>query len=132
MRIQQFIMLSLMALCLLCGSQLVGCGTGDSAGSGTSSSQSSRTLSPILLSNPSPGQLEASINMMIGGYDRTAREMTSIALDFASHGRSVQFVGNEHLTCNGTTIQLHNQIASFQIAEAPTITLRGTHIQLHV
>lgn len=114
-----------MALCLFCGSQLVGCGTGDQAVSGTSSSQSSRAVTPVPLSNPSPGQLEVSVNIMIGGYDPPARETTSITLAFASHGHSIQFVGNEQLICNATAIQLHNRIASFQVMEAPTKTLEG-------
>ena len=119
MRMQRLTVLLVMALCLL----LASCGTGDSAG--TSSAQSSRALLPISLRNPSPRQLEAAISVAIGGYDRTSRDMTSIRLAFGFHERTVQFAGNEHLMCNGTAIPLHDQIASFQIAEAPTRTLEG-------
>jgi hypothetical protein len=125
MRMQRSILLFLMALCLLAGSQLVGCGTGDSAG--PSPSQSDIGVPPILLHDPSPGQFETYINVTIGGYDLTTRGMTSVGLSFSSHGRLVQFAGHERLTCNGTAVLLQNQAASFQVAEAPTSTLEGHH-----
>lgn len=75
--------------------------------------------------DPSPGQLEVYINVTIGGYERTTREQTTIGLSFASNGRLVQFAGHERLTCNGTSLPLHNRIAVFQVAEAPTSTLEG-------
>jgi len=109
-----------MALCLLSGSQLVGCGS-----QGTSRSQSDIGAPPILLRDPSPSQLEAFINATMGGYERTTREMTTIGLSFSSNGRLVQFAGHEHLTCNGSAVLLQNRVASFQVAEAPSSTLEG-------
>ncbi len=123
MRMQRSILPFLLALCLLAGSQLVGCGTGDSAG--TSRSQSDIGAPPILLRDPSPGQLAAYINVTIGGYERTTRQTTSVGLSFSSNGRLVQFAGHERLTCNGTAVPLQNQIASFQVAQASTSTLEG-------
>jgi len=69
MRMQRSIPPFLLALCLLAGSQLVGCGTGDTAG--TSRAQSDIGAPPILLRDPSPGQLAAYINVTIGGYEPT-------------------------------------------------------------
>jgi hypothetical protein len=92
---------------------------------GTVPSRSDRADPPILLRDPSPGQLEVYINVTIGGYERTTREQTTIGLSFASNGRLVQFAGHERLTCNGTSLPLHNRIAVFQVAEAPTSTLEG-------
>jgi len=123
MRMQRSILPFLLALCLLAGSQLVGCGTGDSAG--TSRGQSDIGDPPILLRDPSPGQLAAYINVTIGGYERTTRETTSIGLSLSSNGRLVQFTGHERLTCNGTAVPLQNQFASFQVAQAPTSILEG-------
>jgi hypothetical protein len=123
MRMQRSILPFLIALCLLAGSQLVGCGKGDSVG--TSRAQSDVGAPPIPLRDPSPGQLEAYINVTMGGYEPTTRETTSIGLSFSSSGRLVQFAGHEHLTCNGTAVLLQNQIASFQVAQAPTSTLEG-------
>ena len=123
MRMQRSILPFLLALCLLAGSQLVGCGTGDSAG--TSRAQSDIGAPPILLRDPSPGQLEAYINVTIGGYEPTTRETTSVGLSFSSNGRPVQFAGHERLTCNGTAVPLQKQVASFQVAQAPTSTLEG-------
>src|SRR5258708_19813946 len=123
MRMQRSILPFLLALCLLAGSQLVGCGTGDSAG--TSRSQSDIGAPPILLRDPSPGQLAAYINVTIGGYERTIRQTTSVGLSFSSNGRLVQFAGHERLTCNGTAVPLQNQVASYQVAQASTSTLEG-------
>ncbi len=123
MRMQRSILPFLVALCLLAGSQLVGCGTGDSAG--TSRSQSDIGAPPILLRDPSPGQLAAYINVTIGGYEPTTRETTSVGLSFSSNGRLVQFAGHERLTCNGTAVPLQKQVTSFQVAQAPTSTLEG-------
>lgn len=88
-------------------------------------SQSDRWIPPIVLHNPSPRQLEVSFTITMGGYDRATRGTTTIGLSFGFNGRLVQFAGSERLTCNGTTIPLQNQVASFQIAEAPTSTLEG-------
>ncbi len=123
MRMQRSILPFLVALCLLAGSQLVGCGTGDSAG--TSRAQSDIGAPPILLRDPPPGQLVAYINVTIGGYEPTTRETTSVGLSFSSNGRLVQFAGHERLTCNGTAAPLQKQVASFQVAQAPTSTLEG-------
>src|SRR5258708_18772762 len=123
MRMQRSILPFLIALCLLAGSQLVGCGIGDSAG--TARAQSDIGAPPILLRDPSPGQLAAYINVTIGGYEPTTRQTTSVGLSFSSNGRLVQFAGHERLTCNGTAVPLQNQIASFQVAQAPTSTLEG-------
>ncbi len=51
--------------------------------------------------------------------------MTSVGLSFSSHGRLVQFAGHERLTCDGTAVPLQNQVASFQVAQAPTSILEG-------
>ena len=123
MRMQRSILPFLLALCLLASSQLVGCGTGDSAG--TSRAQSDIGASPILLRDPSPGQLAVYLNVTIGGYEPTTRGTTSVSLSFSSNGRLVQFAGHERLTCNGTAVPLQKQVTSFQVAQAPTSTLEG-------
>ena len=96
-----------------------------SQATGTSTFQSDKAVPPVILRNPAPGQLEVSIDITMGGYERTNRGMTTIGLGFLSNGRPVQFAGNEHLTCIGHTVPLHNLIAFFQIAQAPTDTLEG-------
>jgi hypothetical protein len=98
---------------------------GESQQTGPSTSQSDRWVPPIVLRNPSPRQLEVYVIVTMGGYDRTSRETTTIGLSFGFSGQPVQFAGSERLTCNSTAIQLQNQVASFQIAEAPTRTLEG-------
>lgn len=140
MRIQRPNPPFLMTLCLLFCFLLVGCasqGTAISQGAsatqpahgsqaaGTVLSQADRADPPLILRDPSPGQLEAFVNVTMGGYDRTTREQTTIGLGFASNGRLVQFAGQERLTCNGTSLPLNNRIAVFQVAEALTSSLAG-------
>ena len=140
MRIQRPTLLFLIALCSLFFSQLVSCGNQGASITQTASptrpaqgfqaagidpSQSDRSAPPVILHNPSPGQLEAYISVTMGGYDRTSREMTMIGLSFASNGNLVQFAGQERLICNGKAMPLHNQIAEFQVADALTSTLEG-------
>jgi hypothetical protein len=91
----------------------------------TSSSQIDRAIPPVILSAPSPAQLEAYFSVTMGGYDPATRAMTIIGLGFTSNGRPVQFAGSEQLQCNGIALPLHNQTAEFQIAEASTSTLEG-------
>ncbi len=79
----------------------------------------------MILRNPSPGQPEVYFNITMGGYDRATRGTTTIGLGFGSNGQPVQFAGSERLTCKGTAIPLHNQVAEFQLAEEPTSTLAG-------
>lgn len=98
---------------------------GGSQQTGPPTSQSDRWVPPIVLRNPSPRQLGVDVIVTMGGYDRTSRETTTIGLSFGFNGQPVQFAGSERLTCNGTALPLQNQVAWFQIAEAPTRTLEG-------
>lgn len=137
MRIQRSILLILVAL--FC-SQLAGCGSQQTTVSqgvsvaqlanrsqtaGPSHSQADRGVPPVILRNPSPRQLEVSINVTMGGYDRTTRGTTMIGLDFQSNGQPVQFAGQERLTCNGAIMPLHNRVAVFEVAEGLTSILEG-------
>jgi hypothetical protein len=133
-----FIPRSWIALFLLACGILVGCGglgasnilrpgtalpTEGAQQPGTPISQSDRWVPPVILRNPSPRQLEVYVIVTMGGYDRATRGTTIIGLSFGFNGQPVQFAGSEHLACNGTAVQLHNRVASFQIAQAPTRTL---------
>lgn len=136
---QRLIPRFLIALGLLLCSQLIACGSqGASNSQGPSTTQptnGSRTsplpsqsdgwVPPVLLRNPSPGQLEVFISVTMGGYDRTTRETSTIGLAFQPNGRPVQFVGQERLSCNGIRVPLHHRVAAFQVAEAPTSALEG-------
>ncbi len=137
MRIQRSILLILVAL--FC-SQLAGCGgqqttvsqgvsvaqlANRSQTAGPFLSQADRWVPPVILRNPSPRQLEVSINITMGGYDRTTRGTIMIGLGFQSNGRPVQFAGQERLTCNGAIMPLHNRVAVFEVAEGLTSIFEG-------
>lgn len=55
--------------------------------------------------------------------------MAEVGLGFQSGGQSVQFAGNERLTCDGTTLPPHNRAADFQVIRAPAAQLVGTTIR---
>ena len=131
---------SLITLVFLACSLLIGCGSQNTTSvlrPGTVSStagpqqskpavsQADRWVPPVILRNPSPGQLDVYVIVTMGGYDRSTRETTTIGLDFEYRGQTVQFAGSERLTCNGSAISLHNQAAAFQIADGPGRTLEG-------
>jgi hypothetical protein len=69
------------------------------------------------------------LNVSIGGYDSTSRDMTTVSLGFQSDRNLVQFTGNEHLICNGTELAVHAPYAAFEIANAPSSTLEGQTIR---
>jgi hypothetical protein len=129
MRVQHSIQRCLFALlCLLGSSQLAACGTsgtGNSQDTGIPPGQVSQAgLSPLILHDPSPGQLSVFVAVKIGGYDAVTRDKTTIDLLFSSKGRAVQFAGSEQLVCNGKTLPLHTRPEDSQIA-GPTSALEG-------
>lgn len=56
---------------------------------------------PITLANTAPSQLDAAVDINIGGYDVSQRGMTSIGVHFLAHGRLVLFQKGETLACGG-------------------------------
>jgi hypothetical protein len=116
----------LAALCLVVSSLFAACGGqggGDVHTTGIPPDHSSVGVPPIVLHDPSPGQLEAFVDVTMGGYDPTSRELTHIAFIFSSNGHPVQFAGHEQLVCNGKAISLHNPQA--QNIEGATSALAG-------
>ncbi len=144
MRLQRSRLPVLALLFLLVGSLLVGCAARQPGGAqsgdttrpeasaspqeNSSSTSIDQSVPPVLLSNPSPGQLEVSVNVSMGGYDPSTRDITSISLGFQSGGRPVQFTGQEHLVCNGTDLMAHDRDAIFEMTSGPTSALEGQTI----
>jgi hypothetical protein len=60
---------------------------------------------PIILTDTSPGQLDLSLNLMIGGYEADTRDTVELNITFTHQGHTVQFVAGEHISCNGFPIQ---------------------------
>jgi hypothetical protein len=58
----------------------------------------------LILNDTSPGQLAVSLNLSVGGYDASTRNLTELAIMFSSRGRWVQFVADESMTCNGIAL----------------------------
>jgi hypothetical protein len=82
---------------------VAGCG----AGSGNTAGMSSAGPSPIVLTDTSPGRLQIYVSVTMGGYDARTRDSTTIHIGFAvGTFIPVKFVGDERLTCGGSTVQL--------------------------
>ncbi len=60
--------------------------------------------SPVVLADTSPGQLQVGVYLSMGGYDPTRREGAILDINFTSAGRTVSFIRNEAVTCNGTAL----------------------------
>jgi hypothetical protein len=60
---------------------------------------------PIILTDTSPGQLDLSLNLMIGGYGADTRDTVELNITFMHQGHTVQFMTGEHISCNGLPIQ---------------------------
>lgn len=58
-----------------------------------------------MLSDTSAGHLGVVLYLSVGGYDASTRDLTEMAISFSSRGRSVQFVADETMTCNGIALQ---------------------------
>ncbi len=58
----------------------------------------------LILKDTSPGQLAVSLNLSVGGYDASTRDVTELAISFFSQGRRVQLVADERVTCNGIAL----------------------------
>lgn len=131
MRMQRPIRSLLRLLGLLCCLQLAACGSQgilvSQRGSPSSTSSQSTTdyaVPPVILHDPTPGELEVVLSVNIGGYGAD-RDQTMISLSFLSHGNAVQLIGHEQLMCNGKAMPVHQQYTFFQLADAPTRTLEG-------
>lgn len=58
----------------------------------------------LILKDTSPSHLAVSLNLSVGGYDASTRNLTELAIMFSSRGRWVQFVADESMTCNGIAL----------------------------
>jgi hypothetical protein len=101
---------ALAALCLVSG-----CAPGAATSTGAANNPASSSPTPytivdnagppaIVLKDTSPGQLDLSLSLTIGGYDAATRDVTELDIVFMHQRRAVQFVAGEHITCNGLTV----------------------------
>jgi hypothetical protein len=118
---------------------LAGCGATVADGPGgsptgtpgypASASSVDRAVPPVILRNPAPGTLDVSMYVTFDQGVGDTQLMAEVSLGFDSGGQSVQFAGNERLTCDGTTLPPHNRVAVFQVVRAPAAQLVGTTIR---
>lgn len=77
---------------------------------------------PLIMKDFSPANLALSLYLHMGGYDAAGRNITELVISFSSGGRSVQFVGDEGITCNGVPLQRGGAVFDGKV---PTETLAG-------
>lgn len=117
-------------------SALAGCGTtGPNAAIAKQLAQPTATRSsgsiidqavpPIVLRNPSPDQLDVSLSVTIDQQISDAQPQIEVGLGFESQRKTVQFSGDERVSCDGATVDLKNQYAIFEIFRAPAAQAIG-------
>lgn len=114
-----------------------GCGADSFAGGATAhtpttggSSFASDGLGPIVvLHNPAPGMLDISLAVTFDQSVGDTQQMVEIGLGFESHGVSVQFAGDERVTCDGVDLPLKGRVAVFQVVREPAAKLIGTTVR---
>ena len=89
-------------------------------------SDSDEILPSVILRNPAPGTLDVSLSVQIDQQIGDAQLMTDVTLGFSSGGRTVQFAGDERVTCNGADLSLKNRPATFPLLWAPSAQGAGT------
>jgi hypothetical protein len=70
----------------------------------------------------SPASLAVSLHLTMGDYMVGSRDITEMGISFASGARSVQFVRDERLACNGIPLFRGGVVFA---AKLPTKTLAG-------
>ncbi|GCE13526.1 hypothetical protein [Tengunoibacter tsumagoiensis] len=88
---------------------------------------SDHAVSPIVLHDAAPGELEVlfNVNMPQNGADNGN---VIIGLSFLSHGNPVQLLGDVQLLCNGQAMSVHQPYAFFQLANDAPQSLQGKSI----
>jgi hypothetical protein len=73
--------------------------------------------------------LDISLSLTFDQLSGATQSMTEVGLSFMSGGRSVQFTGDERVSCNGVDFPLTNRAAVFQALRAPTAQVSGTTLR---
>lgn len=80
---------------------------------------------PVVLHNPAPGMLDVSMGVTFNQSSGDTDLEAEVDLTFSSGGHSVQFTGDERVTCEGVTLSSNNRIAEFQVLHAPAVQEAG-------
>jgi hypothetical protein len=94
-----------------------------------SSSIADRLGPMVVLHNPAPGTLAVSMAVTFDQSAGDTQQMLVIGLGFESGGESVQFAGNERVTCNGVDLPLKYRAADFQVLSQPAAQVIGTTVR---
>ena len=92
-------------------------------------SQADQAVTPVVLRNPVPGVLDVSLVVTFDQESGDTQPMIEVGLAFLSNGHTVQFAGDERVTCDGNDLSLKNRDAVFQVLRAPTAQVAGASIQ---
>lgn len=113
-----------------CANQPVSHAGGTSSSDNTMGSSSSDAAAPpVVLRDPAPGTLSVTMFVDMSQDSGDTQNMTTVGLSFSQGDHTVQFAGNERVTCNGADLALKDRAATFQIVHAPTAQVAGTTVQ---
>jgi hypothetical protein len=83
----------------------------------------------LILRNPSSTTLDVSLSLTFDQLSGAAESMTEVGLGFESGGKSIQFAGDERVSCNGVEFPTKDRSAVFQALRAPTAQVAGTTLR---
>ena len=92
-------------------------------------SESDHAVAPVVLRDPAPGALDILMTVSFDQLSGDPEPMTEVGLAFHSGVHSVQFAGNERVTCDSVAFPLKDRVAVFQVLRAPTAQVAGTTVQ---
>jgi hypothetical protein len=94
-----------------------------------SGSSVDRVVPALALRNPAATMLDISLSLTFDQLSGATQSMTEVGLSFMCGGRSVQFTGDERVSCNGVDYPLTNRAAVFRALRAPTAQVSGTTLR---
>ncbi len=91
----------------------------------SSGSTGDRVIPSVVLRNPSPGTLDISLSLTFDQLIGDTQPMVEVGLGFASGDHTIQFAGDERVTCDGANPPLKDRAAVFQVLRAPAVQEAG-------
>jgi hypothetical protein len=79
----------------------------------------------VVLRNPSPDTLDISLSLTFDQPIGDTQPMVEVGLGFASGDHTIQFAGDERVTCDGANLPLKDRAAVFQVLRAPAVQEAG-------
>jgi hypothetical protein len=83
----------------------------------------------VILGNPAPSDLDVSMTVAFDHAAEDADTSVAVGLGFLSGGHTIQFAGDERVTCDGVNLPLKDHAAVFQVLQ--TSAARAVGVTIH-